>query len=312
VGYVPPNAAGRDGYITGLLDFGFRNLFGTGRQLNARWRRIDVLSQDLALRYTEPWLAGLPVSLTGGFVQRKQDSSYVQRSFDASAELMISDEFSVGISVATTSVVPGQLTTPVVSENASMGLALFVLYDSRDQTVAPTGGALYQTSYERGSKRIEPGAGIPEPKTDTKDRIAADVEAYFMPVRPHVIALAAHGRDIRTPLLELSDLFRLGGARSLRGYAEDQFLGSRVVWTSLEYRFLTGRRSYLYGFFDWGYVATDPGEYSPLERSELRPYGYGAGLLVETALGIVEVTIAAGRDDTFSTAKFHLRLVNEF
>jgi hypothetical protein len=44
----------------------------------------------------------------------------------------------------------------------------------------------------------------------------------------------------------------------------------------------------------------------------VRPYGYGAGLLVETVLGIVDVSVAAGKGDTFSTAKLHLRLVNEF
>ena len=312
VGYVPSGVEGQTGTVTGLLEFGFKNLFGTGRRLDARWRRIDGLSQDLAIRYKEPWLFGLPVSAAGSFAQRKQDSSYVQRGFDVIAELMITDEFSLAVSYATTSVVPGQLATPRVSENSSSGFALSVLYDSRDRPVATTGGALFQTSYERGSKRIEAGAVSPVAATESRDRITADVEAYFVLRRPHVIAVAAHGRDIRTAALEVSDLYRLGGSRTLRGYAEDQFAGSRVVWTNFEYRFLAGNRSYLYGFFDWGYVAVLAGESSPLGASEVRPYGYGAGLLVETVLGIVDVSIAAGQDDTFSTAKFHLRLINEF
>lgn len=312
VGYVPAAVEGQTGTVTGLLEFGFKNLFGTGRRLDARWRRIDRMSQDLALRYKEPWLFGLPVSAAGSFAQRKQDSSYVQRGFDLIAELMITDEFSLALSFATTSVVPGQLATPAVTKNSSTGFALSVLYDSRDRPIASTGGALFQTSYERGSKRIEAGPLSPLAASESRDRITADVEAYFLIRRPHVIAVAAHGRDIRTGALEVSDLYRLGGARTLRGYGEDQFMGSRVVWTNLEYRFLAGNRSYLYGFFDWGYVAVLAGDSSPLDESELRPYGYGAGLLVETILGIVDVSIAAGEDDTFSTAKFHLRLINEF
>jgi len=312
VGYIPPSTEGRQGYVTGLIDVGFRNLFGTGRRLDARWRRIDRLSQDLALRYKEPWLFGLPVSVSGAFGQRKQDSSYVQRTFDINASLMITDELSLGVSFATTSVLPGQLAVAAVTKNASTGFALSVQYDSRDRVLAPTEGAVYQTSYERGTKRIEAGPLSPEAVTETKERITADVEAYFLIVRPHLIAVAAHGRDVRTPLLDVSDLFRLGGARTLRGYAEDQFLGSRVVWTSLEYRLLAGNRSYLYAFFDWAYVATVSGGQSVLPSTEVRPYGYGAGLLVETVLGIVDVSVAAGKGDTFSTAKLHLRLVNEF
>lgn len=312
IGYIPSAVEGQSGTVTGLLEFGFKNLLGTGRRLDARWRRIDRLSQDLALRYKEPWLFDLPVSVTGSFAQRKQDSSYVQRGFDAAAELMVTDEFSLGLSVTTTSVVPGQLSVPAVSTNSSTGFALFVLYDSRDRPIASTTGALFQTSYERGSKRTEAGPVSPVAANESRDRITADVEAYFMIRRPHVIAVAAHGRDIRTAALEVSDLYRLGGARTLRGYAEDQFAGSRVVWTNAEYRFLAGGRSYLYAFVDWGYVAVLAADDSPLVSSDIRPYGYGAGLLVETVLGIVDVSIAAGKDDTFSTAKFHLRLINEF
>ncbi len=312
VGYIPPTTQGRQGYVTGLIDVGFRNLFGTGRRLDARWRRIDRLSQDLGLYYKEPWLFGLPVSVAGSFAQRKQDSSYVQRSFGLRGELLITDEFSLGVDISTGSVLPGELATPTVSRSTWIGLALFVLYDSRDRTLAPRQGALYQTSYERGTKRIEAGPLGTQASTETKERITADVEAYFSLGRPHVLAVAAHGREVRTPSLDVSDLFRLGGARTLRGYAEDQFLGSRVVWTNLEYRLLAGGRSYLYGFFDWGYVATVSGSQSALPASEVRPYGYGAGLFVETLLGIVDVSIAAGEGDTFSTAKLHLRLVNEF
>ena len=125
-----------------------------------------------------------------------------------------------------------------------------------------------------------------------------------------VVSLCA--RDFRSSAVELSDLFRLGGANTLRGYREGQFLGSRVAWSNLEYRLLAGQRSYAFGFTDVGYVLTPDRPEVGLRKEELNRIGYGIGLRVDTPLGLIGVSLAFGQGDTFSTAKLHIRLANEF
>jgi len=57
------------------------------------------------------------------------------------------------------------------------------------------------------------------------------------------------------------ELFFLGGARSLRGYDEDRFLGERIGVATLEYRFWLNSQAnndWLYaGYDDGGWVLTD-------------------------------------------------------
>jgi Surface antigen. len=98
------------------------------------------------------------------------------------------------------------------------------------------------------------------------------------------------GAVLRSRSYDRSDLFRFGGATSLRGYDEDQFLGNVTLRGLLEYRVQLDRRSYAYAFGDLGYV----------ERPALRGAsatrawhpGYGLGLQVDTAIGLIRTTYA--------------------
>jgi outer membrane protein insertion porin family len=110
----------------------------------------------------------------------------------------------------------------------------------------------------------------------------------------------------------MSDLFRLGGASTLRGYQEGQFLGSRIVWTNLEYRFLVAPRSFFYGFVDFGYIVQPVIAAIKSAASEQSKIGYGIGVRMDSALGLIGVSFAMGEGDTFGTAKIHIRLINEF
>ena len=112
--------------------------------------------------------------------------------------------------------------------------------------------------------------------------------------------------------IELGDRYRLGGTTTLRGYRENQFLGSRIAWTNTEYRFLLARRSFFYGFFDTGYYylpGDDAKAISPLKQFK---YGYGIGIRLETSLGNVGVSIALGEGDGIGQAKLHFGLINDF
>ena len=87
-----------------------------------------------------------------------------------------------------------------------------------------------------------------------------------------------------------SDLFRLGGATSLRGYDEDRFLGNVVARGLVEYRLQLDRASYAHAFFDLGYVAR-PALTTTTATQGWHP-GYGLGLRLQTAIGRISATYA--------------------
>lgn len=305
IGYSPAGR-GTAGVVTGLIHVHFGNLFGTGRRMTARWMKESALTQELSLWYLEPWLASLPLDLEGGFVQRKQDSSYIRRNYSGKSMLRLTTEVGIGLTLEHMSVVPAERETGGLPGSSSWSVGATIRYDTRDNVVTPTSGVLYATSAEFGRKRI--GGGAPE----GTNRVAFDVEAYVAFTRGQVFVAALHGRDFSAPRVEDADLFRLGGTTTLRGYRENQFRGSRIAWSSFEYRLLAEGRSYLFGFVDLGYIRTPDIPVSGLSGSEITRWGYGAGARLDTGLGLITVGLAFGEGDTFRTAKLHFRLVNEF
>ncbi len=307
VGYVPTQDG--DGFFTGLAHITMRNLFGTMRRVEFRWQRESELTQELFFSYREPYVAGLPASVAGSFKQRQQDTTYVQTRTRLIADTDLFRQFTVGISYEYESVIPSaDAAIQRVRESTSNLFGIDVRYDNRDELYAPRSGMVYATEYQTGTLRRQSANGD---ITETLQRFTIDAELFISPIRQQVIKLGVHGREVRLNEYQVSDLFRFGGTRTLRGYSEGQFTGSRLAWSNLEYRFMAAQRSYVFGFFDAGYYYAPALDEQQGERESFE-YGYGVGLQIETGIGLISVGFGFGRGDTFSTGKIHLGVINEF
>ena len=316
LGYVPGALPDESGYVTGLASVSMRNLLGTGRKLNFQWQREDRHSQELGLRYVEPWLFSLPVNIGFGFLQRQQDTSYVRRVFDTRAELMMSEVLSISALFGVESVIPSADTVlRRVTKSSTTTAGLELQYDGRDDPYSPNSGVRYRTDYQYGRKRLSGASATTVGQGSggaTVQRFGLDLEVYVPLFTRQVLALAVHGRELRSGQIEDGEMFRLGGFRTLRGYRESQFVGSRVAWANTEYRLLPGRRTFLYGFIDTGYYYRPGDPAQSVVQSDAFKYGYGVGVQLETALGLVGVSFALGQGDSFSDGKVHFGLINEF
>ncbi|MBF8248925.1 MAG: hypothetical protein HW374_1725, partial [Bacteroidetes bacterium] len=225
VGYSPSQRQGEDGFFNGLIDVQFRNILGTGRKLSTRWYRENRISQEIELHYFEPWVASAPVNVGAGFFQRKQDSTYVRTSLDVHTEFMFNDELSMGLSAQQTDVTPTEgFGRSVVPETKNLSFGFSVEYDSRDNPATPTGGVLYRTDYQVGTKRIISAFSTGLPERQSTRRVSLDLHAYTTIAQGQVLSSEIHLRDFRADRVDLADMFRLGGAKTLRGYREGQFL----------------------------------------------------------------------------------------
>jgi len=320
LGYVPASGGLDEGYFTGLVSVSMRNLFGTGRKFSMRWQRENRSTQDLGVRYLEPWLLGLPVNVEFGFGQRQQDSTYVRRTFEVRTSLSTSSTLRIGAVFNRQSVIPSseRVLPPPVLNSGTNSLGVDLELDTRDDPISPTEGIYYRTDYQVGSKSFSADTNSAGGRSVTVQRLSVDLRSYFKTFAGQVLALSLNGRELRGNPIDESDLFRFGGTNTLRGYRENQFLGSRVVWSNVEYRFLMSRQTFFYGFVDAGYYFR-PGLAAPnaaVGESEASvqsfKHGFGMGIQVETRLGLIGFTYALGEKDTFSTGKIHVGLINQF
>jgi outer membrane protein insertion porin family len=312
-----PGATGEKGFITGMINLSFRSLFGTGRRLDTRWERRAAETQEFVFRYIEPWVMGFPVNLDFGFEQLLQDTSYVQRSTGLGTEFLYSDKLSFFSRVSTRTISPDSLAGIRfgIPKSRALNLSLGVTFSTVDLPANPSGGLYYSTSFEWSRKRVAAteSSGAPDETFDQK-RLSVDFESYTPLFRWQILALGLHGREITSdePVVPITEQYRFGGSRSLRGYREEQFRGSRIAWASFEYRYLLGRFSRFFGFVDVGYFFREEMLQDAKAQIKETRLGYGIGLRIDTRLGIFGIDYGLGEGDGLSDGKVHVGLSNVF
>ena len=316
VGYMPAQL-GQSGYFTGMINVSMGNLFGTGRKFHAMWQQETKLTQQLEMGYSEPYIFSLPVNAEFDFAQRQQDSTSVTRNFGVSGIILFSDYFNANVSVSTMSTTPllDSANNYYVYESSVLNLGLGVTYDTRDDFFSPRHGVLYETQIQLGQKHIYGPAQLVTPTTQLTNytqHLTMDLSLFHEFFQNQILAVGIHGEQVTGTELDQSDMYRIGGTNTIRGYIENQFIATKAAWTNIEYRFATGRESFFFGFIDAGYIyrQSDPVANSPATSFSL--YGYGVGVQVETGLGVLKASYALGKGDSFVDGKIHFGIVNQF
>lgn len=317
VGYIPPAQNEETGYLTGLVNINMRNLFGTGRNFSFKWQQLDRNSQELDLRYLEPFLFGLPLNISPRLYQRKQDTVYVDRFVEVTADYQTGENFSFSATFASQSIIPTLFEKPVftVYNSSILTGGVGLRYDTRDDPVSPVSGINFFSSFSISNKKINGPAEFITPNQVLQvnlKKINFDFDLFLELFNRNIVALGVSVREIQGDFIEQSDYFKLGGNSTLRGYREEQFRGNRVAWSNIEYRYLISRRSYLFAFFDSGYYLVNGDESKKIVETSAFKNGYGFGMSFETGIGLLSVSYALASGEGFSDGKIHFGIINQF
>ena len=321
IGYVPPAQNEDNGYFTGLVNLSLKNLFGTGRRMDAKWQKDAASTQELELRYLEPWVLGYPVNANIGFLQRIQDSTYIRRNVNFKADALITRTFTASLLGHFERVIPtlndqqqsNYIYTVFDSRIISTGVE--IKFDNRDYVYNPSRGILYKTSYLVGQKKIYNSSNFPNldiPGDFTVQRGTVDLDFYYSFFKRQTSLISLHGVEIRSPKFENADFYRLGGSRTVRGYREEQFLASRAAWANFEIRYSLTRKTFASIFYDAGYYKKPQDELTLSPEQKGFIFGYGLGIRIETPLGIFGVSYALSKGDSMLEGKVHFGLINDF
>ena len=317
IGYIPPSNDIQDGYLTGLVNVNLRNLFGTGRAISFKWSKLDRHSQELELKYLEPWIFGLPFNIDLLLFQRQQDSSYVQRTLNGNIEFLATESFSSALIFSQEFTIP---TNPdengfTIFNSTTINTGVNFKYDSRDDIFVPTKGIYILNTYKYSSKTINGPDQYISDTTNTDPnqfRIELDLLLFKSFFTRHIPFIGLHGRELRGDNIEFSDMYRVGGNNTLRGYQENQFTANRILWANIEYRYLIGRKSYAFIFTDIAYYKRDALPLNQMPEFSATKIGYGMGITFETGLGMLAISYALAQGDSFNQGKIHFGLIGEF
>ena len=302
LGYLPPSATRNSGQLVGSGHLVLQHLFGGGRRaefaLDRRPGRTSIVDVSVA----DPYLFGRPVRLAGRFRGEQRDSTYGERVYELEGGYRLGNGLELTATLSREAVRPGPAGTPVrgARQHIPRATTLFygvgVRYRQLDRSRNPRRGVSLNVQLSQGRKerrlRRVAAAGDTTRVSDSfrQERLRGRVRTYLPLFGRQVFVAGGDGSVLLSRDYDRSDLFRLGGATSLRGYDEDRFAGHVVARGLVEYRLQLDRASYAHAFFDLGYVAR-PGLGATTATQGWHP-GYGLGMRLQTALGRISASYA--------------------
>lgn len=308
-----PNA-NNDGslLLTGDLNLLLWSAFRRGELISFNWRSLQPGTQDLKTRVRWPFLFNSPVGLDVDFRLFRRDSSFLEVQSLAGLEYTFS---------------PGNYLKGFLQQRSYRLLGNPLFGQSQQARVD---GALYGLEYsiQRLDRAFNPyrgfsfiigaGAGRRTANAQSDDGTFVGNQTYdqyqlhtegqwYLPwLRRWQTAVQWQGRAMLSENIYVNELFRFGGFRTLKGFDEESVFASSYLLFNLEQRFLLDADSWLYAFWNGGWLRND----AVGQGYRDFPYGLGAGITFQTNSGIFSVAYALGTERnapiTIRNAKVHL------
>lgn len=300
------NVKGKTDFI-GRVNIEFGDIFGTGRMFGLFWNKKDTRSNELSIKYVEPFILESRLDLELEAYQIDRDTLYVTIGGKASLIHNFSIDLAGALRTSIERTVPE--TGSNISRSVKRSIGIDFDYNKSDFPPNPKSGYEFGTELEyryRSNSAVSEGQNPPSNITSA----GSDGALYLNPGSRFVAAAFFKGWGIVSANGNVpADEYRfIGGVNDLRGYTEQQFPAYRYLILSVEPRWITGTYSRAYLFGDFGLIK---GSQEKGNDYKFRP-GYGLGLVSGSRIGQVRVEIGWGDENFPDGAVFNLGIGGSF
>jgi len=321
LGFLPDNRTGKL-QLTGDIRLHLQNAFKRAEILKFNFKGLPSKSRELDLGAGLSELFSSPLGAELSFNLFKQDTNFQNVNFRAG----LSYRTSRGVLSAFLSTRSGAPVASVDTLSASVPLFANVnvvsygagwRFNSLDFQAVPTRGILVNIEAEAGRKEIK-ASSIPPEAWDSVQfkssqyRVSCNVQMYTPLSKRSVLKFGNQTDLLMGRSFFENELYRLGGFGSIRGFDEQSILATNYSIFSGEYRLLIGSKSFLFAFINQGFVRKSIIK----ETKRDSPFGFGAGLTLETKAGMFSLSYALGKQKdnplNLQSGKIHFGLVTLF
>ncbi|MBX9853773.1 MAG: hypothetical protein K2X86_18670 [Cytophagaceae bacterium] len=327
VGFLPNETSKKKLLVTGELNLNLKNLFGTGKTLSAQWKKFNLSSQTLDLAYYHPKLLSSNIDVKIDFNLLKQDSSFlnISRLLTLSQRTGRYGKVNLYGGIRTSrellsNELADKSVLPVFSNYDFLTYGLGYDWNNLDDPFYPHKGWFISSRMLVGNKNILKSSGFNDSlynKVQLRSvqlNVNMMLEKYFSLGKRSVLLGKGEAGTIfnNEKNIFFNDMFRVGGLKSLRGFNENNFYAMTFAVATLEYRFFTDETSYLFLFYDQGYVQNKLNKALP----EDFPFGFGAGVSFTTNVGIFNFVYSLGQAKSqplsLNLSKIHFGIISRF
>ncbi len=292
----------------GLLELD--NLAGTGRSLHLLASKPDGESQELALRYEEPFLLSSPLGASIEIQQSSRDSSWVELGLETRLFAEWLPGLTTALMLRVAELSPDSLNGYLllgIDRSTTVEQGVELIADQRDDPRNPRRGWSARLRESRLKRRFSSLKGLPPRHPSRELGIhQGEIQAWLPLHSGFVLSNRIAGGFISGDEPGLEDYFELGGVSGPRGTLDRSIRSSRHMMLQGELRYLLGPESRISLFWDhlrWALPGMD---------AYRKQNGRGISLVLPVRQGQLEVIYANTPDEALNEGTLHVRLARNF
>ncbi len=326
---------GRRFFITLDIEAEMINQLGYGEMIGIRFARLKPDNQQLEFKLRYPYPLNLPIAINGSFALFRNSLNYQDILSEAGVLYMLGSQDNIGISwdynssrlinIDSTNIVNSRR-LPEALDVVKNGLVISGLKRNLDNIWNPSKGWGISGNVKFNTKTILENNAIKELRSSEVDFSNSydtlNVNGIFIAGQikfDHYLKLGQNFSlnssinvyhsysDIK---LYDNELRRIGGNQVLRGFDEESFMAETYLIPGLALNLRLDEQSFLsLPFVEYGYFKNENGDWK-------QAIGVGAGINIQTKVGLLNFSIASGKFDNqsfdFSNPKVHIGFISVF
>ena len=270
--------------LNGNLDLKLNNILNTGEKFELFWNRVAQEKSEFNITSDIPYLFNTPVTLAMGFNLYRQDSTFLNTSFNLVThyELNSRSKTSLFYSNEKSSAL---LSTSDLTINSFTNYFIGIGY----QIEGIANNELFKKNYSlafvsKFGKRKNENTNQTQFQFEVLSSInlPTSTKSYFN--------IRTETKILKSNNYLINELYRIGGANSIRGVNEQSIFTNMYAFANIEFRYLTSASSYLY-------TITDIGFYNNSLTDKLNNvYGLGGGYRFKLNNNFVDLGYVIGNN----------------
>ncbi len=290
--------------FNGTLDLKLNNIFDGGEKASIFWNSIGNEKQEFSLTSRLPYIFNSRLSANIRFNLYKQDSTFLNTEFNPKIEYKVSSKSSISLNYI--NLTSNNLRESITNNNI----------ESFDRSMVGIG---YQYKNVKINTLNFTGLNISldalfgnrNSDTNKSQQFQFNLEVsntFSLNERNHIYVRNQTGILLSDLLFE-NEIFRIGGANSMRGFNEQSIFTSQFSYVNMEYRYVTSKTSYLYTISDIGFIKA-------VDNLTESIFGLGFGYLFSIKQTQVNLGLVLGKssnsDFDFNNAKLNVSFTSFF
>ena len=283
--------------LNGNLDLKLNNAFNSGEKFEIIWNKVSDEKTDFKINSYVPYLFNSKFSTTLEFNLYRQDSTFINTNFKFNTDYSINQRSHASVLYR--------------SENSN-----YLLNTLNNEITSYSNyfiGLGYQMKKLSTSKLYDFNKGVKlnlivgKRKTSLESinqlKLHFSVFTNLQINDKGYLAIKNESGLLTSKNYLLNELFRIGGANSIRGYNEQSIFTNGYSYSNIEFRYLLDRSSYLYSI-------TDLGAYKESSTKKIKKLlGIGAGYQFKINNNFVNIGYVISTNSRTNTKLNNSRLV---